>query len=817
MIKNYLKIAFRALWRNKAHSAINILGLSLGILCCILIVLFVNDEWTFDRFHSKADRIYRVYARENWGENQDFFNTVTPFPMGPALKDNFPEVEKQVRINNIGSQVKIGGNQFSEQVTIGGQDFFDVFDFALVQGDRSSALRSQNAIILTERMAQKYFGTEPALDKTISVQLGENFEEFTVKGISENTPTNSSIQFDLLISDLNYPRLYSERALTSAWFNITPETYVLLQEGVAAATVEAKFPSVFRTILGEEDFAQSKYAPGLQPLTTIHLDTSYPAGMSPVSDPRYSYILAGIALLILFVACINFVTISVGRSLKRAKEVGIRKVVGAERNQLIFQFIGEALIVTVISMVIGLALSVVNLPFFNDLSGKQLLFPWNGFMAGVLLVLVAVIGLIAGSYPAFVLSGFKPVSILKGNLQSSNTKLGLRKVLVGVQLVLSIFLISSTLVMKSQLDFLQNKNLGFNREQLAVIQMNIPRGGRLGERVALGFEQAERFKTAFSKNPEILAVCASSHDFGNGAWTNIGYTDDNGTYRTFNLNIVDDEYIPALKMELVQGRNFSDSNPSDKRRSVIVNEAFAKEYGWTDAIGKRIPGKGFADHEVIGVVKDFNYTSLYTKVQPLLIVEDATIALSGSENINFDNSPLPKLMLRLRPGNMSVTMEKVKETWDQLTGGEEFSFTFVDQAIASQYRNDQNLGRIVSVATMLAILIGSLGLYGLASLSMQNRLKEVSIRKVMGATEKSLLLLLSKEYVYLIVICLALSVPVTIYLMKGWLASFEYRVDIGPGVFLIAGGISLAIAFFTISYQTLRTAWTQPAKTLKYE
>jgi putative ABC transport system permease protein len=527
--------------------------------------------------------------------------------------------------------------------------------------------------------------------------------------------------------------------------------------------------------------------------------------MAPVSDPRYSYILAGIALLILFVACINFVTISIGRSLKRAKEVGIRKVVGAERNQLIFQFIGEALIVTLISMLIGLTLSVLNLPYLN------------GFMAGVLLALIAIIGLIAGSYPAFVLSGFKPISILKGNVRSGNAKLGLRKVLVGVQLVLSIFLISSTLVMKSQLDFLQNKNLGFNREQLAVIQMNVPRGVRLGERVALGFEQAEQFKTALAKNPEIIAVCASSHDFGNGAWTNIGYTDDNGTYRTFNLNIVDDEYIPALKMELVQGRNFSDNNPSDKRRSVIVNEAFAKEYGWTDAVGKRIPGKGFNDHEVIGVVKDFNYTSLYTKVQPLLLVEDATIALSGSENINFDNSPLPKLMLRIRPGNISTTMDQVKETWNQLTGGAEFSFTFVDQAIASQYRNDQNLGRIVSVATMLAILIGSLGLYGLASLSMQNRLKEVSIRKVLGATERSLLVLLSKEYVYLVAICLALSVPVTVYLMKGWLSSFEYRVDIGPGVFLIAGGISLAIAFFTISYQTLRTAWTQPAKTLKYE
>jgi putative ABC transport system permease protein len=817
MIKNYLKIAFRALWRSKVHSTINVLGLSLGIMCCILIVLFVNDEWTFDTFHAKADRIYRVYAREDWGENQQFFATVTPFPMGPTLKENFPEVEKQVRINNVGSQVKVGNNLFNEQITIGGQDFFEVFDFNLVSGDKATVLRNQSSVILSQRTAQKYFGNENPTEKVISLQMGENFEDFSVRGVVENMPTNSSIQFDVLISDLNYPKLYSERALTSAWFNITPETYVLLQEGVDPKTIEAKFPSVFKTILGEKEFADSKYAPGLQSLTSIHLDTSFPAGMAPVSNPRYSYILAAIALLILFVACLNFVTLSVGRSLKRAKEVGIRKVVGDERKQLIFQFIGEAVIVTLISLAIGLTLSILNLPLFNDLAGKQLLFPYNGFMAVVILLLLSIIGLIAGSYPAFVLSGFKPIAILKGNPQAVGNKQGLRRALVGVQLVLSIFLISSTLIMKSQLDFLQNKDLGFNREQLAVIQLNVPRGGRLPQRVALGFEKAEQFKTEFAKIPDIAAACASSHDFGNGNWVNVGYTDDKGIYRTFDFNSVDDDYIPTLKMEMVMGRNFSDNNPSDKRRSVIVNEAFAKEYGWTDLVGKKIPGKDFADHEIIGIIKDFNYASLYTKVQPLAIVQDAAIILSGIENINTDNTPIPKLLVRLRPGNMSATIEQIKGVWDNLTGGEEFAFTFVDQALATQYRNDQNLGKIVSIATLLAMIIGSLGLYGLASLAMQNRVKEISIRKVLGATEQSLLVLLSKEYVYLIAICLALSVPITVYLMKGWLSAFEYRVEIGASAFLLAGGISLMIAFFTISYQTIKTAWTQPAKTLKYE
>lgn len=816
MLQNYLKITLRSLWRSKVHSLINILGLGLGVACCILIVLFVHDEWTFDRFHSKADRIYRVYAREDWGEKQQFFATLTPLPMGPALKENFPEVEKHVRINPVGSQVKVGDIQFNEQVIIGGQDFFDVFDFDVISGDRN-ALHSQSNVVITERIAKKYFGEANPIDKLISMQLGENFEDFTVKAVTENVPTNSSIQYDILISDLNFNKVFDERTITSAWFNISPETYVLLQEGTDPKQIEAKFPSVFRTILGEEEFKQSKYAPGLQPITDIHLNTDYPVGIAPVSNQRYSLILAAIASLILIVACINFVTLSVGRSIKRGKEVGIRKVVGAQRWQLIIQFIGEAVIVTLAALVMGIMAAWGSLSTFNELSGKQLIFPLNGFLLFIMLSLLIVIGLIAGSYPAFVLSAFKPISILKGGLQAGSSKQQMRKWLVGVQLVLSIFLVSSTLIMSQQLDFLQNKNLGFNKEQLAVIRLNVPRGGRLTERVKLGFEKAELFKTEFSKIPDINSACASSHDFGNGNWTSVGYTDDKDVYRNFTLNSIDDDYISTLKIELVQGRNFSQEILSDGRRGVIVNEAFLKEYGWSNAIGKKIPGKNFLDHEIIGVVKDFNFASLYTKVQPLVMVQDPAIILSGVENINIDSSPLPKLIVRLQPGNMQTTIDQIKMVWEKISPGEEFTFGFVDQTLAAQYRSDQNLGKIVRMATLLAMFIGSLGLYALASLAMQNRTKEISIRKVMGATEQSLLVLLTKDYVFLIMISLLLSVPITWYMMNQWLQSFEYRVTIGWQVFAWAGALSLFIALVTISYQALKTAWTRPADTLKYE
>ncbi len=816
MLHNYLKIAFRSLLRSKAHSFINVLGLSLGIVCCILIAFFVKDEWTFDTFHTKADRIYRVFVREDYGENQQFFNTVSPLPMGPALVDNLPDVESYVRLIKMGTQVKVGDNQFRETVTLAERNLFSMFDFELLKGDRERVLSNQNNVVISDWLAKKYFGDADPINEVLSIQIGEGFEDYTVTGVS-NIPTNSSIQFYLLIPDHNFSKIYSQQTLTSGWFNVNPETYVLLREGIKPVDVESKFPTLFNTLLGEEDYKSSNYAPGLQPLTSIHLDNSYPVGIAPVSDKKYSYILAAIALLILFVACINFVTLSIGRSMKRAREVGIRKVVGAERTQLIFQFIGEAVIVTMIALLLGVLLAVLGLPVFNELAGKQLVFLWNGFFVVLILSLVTIIGFLAGSYPAFVLSAFKPIAILKGSLQAGSTKQTMRKVLVGVQLVLSIILVSSTLIMQQQLSFLQNKNLGFNKEQLAVIQLNVPRGGRLTEQVKKGFEQAEQFKIELSKISGIAAVCATSHDFGNGSWTGVGFTDDQGTYRNFKLNIVDDEYIPVLNMELKWGRNFSDENPSDAGRSILVNEAFAKEYGWTEPVGKRIPGKNFADHEVIGIVKDFHYSSLYTAVQPLVIVQDPAIIFSGVENISIENSPVPKLLVRLRADNMAVTIDEIKTTWNRLTGNEEFAFSFVDETLNAVYASDQNLGKIVSIATLLAMVIGSLGLYALASLAMQNRTKEISIRKVMGATEQSLLVLLSKDYVLLIGISVLLSVPVTWYMMTAWLQSFQYRIAVSWNVFAMAGGLSLVVALLTISYQAIKTAWTKPAETLKYE
>jgi len=812
MFRNYLLVAIRSLWRDKINSTINILGLGLGVLCCVLISLYVYDERTFDRFHSKVDRIFRVYVKEDWGENQQFFNTATPMPMGPVLKENFPEVAGQVRILSFTAPVKVGDQLLNEPVTVAGQDFFNVFDFRF-DGDRSKALNSQGSLVLSSAMAVKFFGDADPINKTIAIRIGDRFEDFVVSGIS-TIPTNSSISFGLLISDLNFTRMYDKEFLTTSWFNVNPETYILLNEGTSAQDLMAKFPSLFKTLIGEEDYAKSKYLVGLQPMSEIHLDTSFPTAIAPVSDGKYSLILAAIALLILFVACINFVTLAVGRSLHRAKEVGVRKVVGAQRSQIIAQFIGEALVITVVSIAIGVVAARLALPIFNNLAGKQLVFPFSAFLAFVVLSLLIIMGIVTGSYPAFVLSRFRPIMILKGSLPRS--KQGLRKALVGLQLVLSIFLISSTLIMREQLTFLQTKNLGFNKEQIAVMQIAGPRE-QLAARVKNGFARGEQFKSMLLQYPEVESVCISSHDFGTGSWTGVGYTDESGVYRNMNMNVVDDDYIPSMRMTMVTGRNFSDNIPADARRSVIVNEAFVKEYGWSDPIGKRIPGKRFPDHEIIGVVKDFHFASLYTKVQPLVLVEDPSIILAGVQNISIEASPIPKMMVRLKAGQTASGITRLEEAWKKINGTEEFVFSFVDEALNKQYRKDQNLGRIVNIATILAAIIGGLGLYALASLAMQSRRKEISIRKVFGATEQTLLGILSRDYMLLVIISLALSIPLTLFAMRDWLSTFEYRITIGWGIFALAGSIAAAIAMLSIGYHTLKTASTDPAKTLRYD
>lgn len=813
MLKNYLKITFRVLWKNKGQTLINISGLGVGIGCCLLIILFVNDELSFDSFHAKSNRIYRAWLKLDNGNSQVSLNTITPFPLGNALQENFQEVEATVRLIPIAPWLKVGDNKYTERVSFVGPNFFQVFDFSMPDDHRANFSIEPKDAIITSSKALKYFGEEDPVNQNISIQIGQNFEDFRVKAVVANPPSNSSIQFDVLISDANLGKLYHQQRLDSDWITGFPETYVLLKEGANVSTLENKFPAFFKNVLSA-DF-KGKYKVGLQPLSDIHLNTDFPPSFAPIGDLTHSFILTGIAFLILFMACINFITLSIGMSLNRAKEVGLRKAIGAQRLQLMVQFIGEALLVTTLSLVLGFLVAIVSLPVFNELSGKRLFLQPDGVALLTGLFLLLIIGLLAGSYPAFVLSGLKPISVLKQKVQSTG-KQALRKTLVGLQMILSILLISSTLTMRQQLDYVQNKDIGFDKDRLVVIGLNVPKTGNLIEVVNAGFDKATQFKTELSKYPN-LEVFSSSHVFGQGKWTNIGFTDEQGVYGNFNLNIVDERFITALKVDIVVGRNFSVENPRDAEGAIIVNEAFVKKYGWKNPIGMKIPGKKFVDHEIIGVVKDFNYSSLYDKIAPLVLSMNPIVPLSGHENITINSSPIPKLIIKLPLEKTAEALTEIKAAWYKLSDNEEFSFHYVDQRLDAQYRNDQNLSKIVKIASIIAIFIGGLGLYALAALAMQSRAKEISIRKVMGASEKYLMLLLAKGYMYLIGGCIIISAPITFYFMNQWLRSFEYRISPGWKVFGVTSALSILMGILVISYQTISIARTNPVDAVKTE
>jgi len=815
MLRNYIKIAFRNIWKTKLHSFITITGLSAGIACCILIVLFVKDEWTFDKFHDKADRIYRAWVFENYGEDEQFFNATTPFPLGPALEENYSEVAAFARYNQMGQSIQVGVDAYNEVVSVVGSKFFELFDFEARYGKPTTALADKNNVIITTSVAKKFYGLENAVGETLEMDFGNGPRVFTVKAVVKDPPTNSSFQFNILISDINNTDLFSERALNS-WFNVNAETYVILNPGVDHEQLVSKFPTMVKSIMGEE-YEEGTYEIGLQPLTDIHLNTEMPVGIAPVSDPQYAYILSAIALLILFLGAVNFVTLSISRSINRAKEVGVRKVVGAKRQQLISQFLSETIVTTLIATLVGLALAYLFLPLFNELSGRTLLLEINVFTLAVVAGLLLIIGVVAGSYPALVLSAFRPTQILKGRQTLGGKNQALRKSLVAVQFVLTIFLISTTLLMKKQLNFIQTKNLGFDKEQLLVSQLNVVGGQGLLDRINLGMEKGDLLKNELNNSTAVEGAALANHTFGSGGWTNVGYTDTNDKYRNFDVLVVDDSYIPTMGMEMKEGRNFSDENTSDKRRSIIINEAFKQAYGWENAVGNRIPGDNFEDHEVIGVVNDFNYNSLHGEVTPLILVMDPVVIAAGIENIGIGSNPIPKLMVRVSGDKVQDAISELETIWNKVADGEEFQYAFVDETLAAQYRQEQNLGKIVTIASILAIVIGCMGLFALASLNMENRTKEISIRKVLGASEQKILILLSKEYVLLIVIALIISVPITVYFMQDWLSSFAYRIELGAGTFLLTGLLTLAIALLTIAYQALKTAMKQPAETLKYE
>ncbi|MFC4722793.1 ABC transporter permease [Geojedonia litorea] len=804
MIRNYFKIALRNLMHNKGYTAIKIAGLAVGVMCCILIMLFVNSEWSFDKFHSKSDRLYRVWQDEKY-EDQNFINTITPIIMGPTLEANIPEVEGMCRVLSVNPTITYSQKDFTDQALMVDTSFFRLFDFKLLEGNRANLFPQTNTVVLSKTTAKKYFGNTSAVGQYLEMQLGNEKEQFIVTGIIEDAPEPSSIQYNMLISFANVGKLFSE-GLQKSWFNIFGETYVMLREGVSPEQLYPKFPDMMKQALGEN------YQPGgfevyLQPITEIHLDTSLPQGIQPISNPKYSYILATIGILILLVACANFVILAIGHSSSRAREVGVRKVMGAEKHQLIYQFMGEALIVTCVSMILGLGFSLALLNPFNTIINRELAFPLDISFILFCLLLVLVIAFISGFYPAIFLSKFNPVVVLKGKLSSKKGSGLLRQSLVIGQFAASIAMIICTIVIGQQIDYFKSKDLGYNKEQIIVVSTNLNRKD--------GTVLAERYRTELLKHPEVAEATVSLYSFAESPWITLGFTNEMNAYRSFQYNTVDANFIESMDIKIKEGRAFNHQITSDITNAAVVNEAFASLFGLDEPIGKKLPGP--FQQEIIGVVKNFNFQSLHTPVAPLLMTMRSDSIFSKTENIGMAFSPQPRISVRMKAGNLSDNVKILEEAWKQVAPNQDFVNTFLDASIEAQYKAEARTSTIVKIASGLSIFIASMGLFGLVTLILSRRKKEIGIRKVLGAKVISIIKLISIDFAVLIIVASIIAFPLAWWFMKDWLQEFAYKVDMQWWVFALASLAAIVIALITISLQTIKTALSNPVHSLRTE
>lgn len=818
MLRNYLKIAIRNLRKQKLYALINIFGLALGIACCVLIYLFVRHELSYDRFHDDAERIFRVnHVRYESAaaplKPRPFLDTRAPegvnksanlpLHLGPTLKQRYPEVERFVRLDESRALLRNGTVVLQEPVLYTDPAFLEMLSFDLLQGDAGTALAEKQSVVVTPEVARKYFGEAPALGQTLHIKIRREERPFTVTGVVEAPPTNSSLQFQVLLPIENKP-FYQHHI--ERWNSFNTILFLKLAPGSDRQEVEQKLQAFVAERYGELmakhrlnynlPDAMSSMAFTLTPLTGIHLDASVP--WTGASNPLYSYILSGIAGLILLIACINYITLALTRASGRAREVGIRKVAGAQRRQVAWQFWGETQLLALVSLVAGVGLAELFLPAFNRLSGKALTLDYfldAGFLLA-LLALASVTGLLAGSYPALILARFHPVQVLK---TQANFKIKPRftRALLVLQYGLSVFLIISSLIMYQQLAFVSEKNLGYDKEQVVIVPTHTG-WSEAGTRLM------QRFREQAQSHPGVVAVTGMSPAFTKG-WNVYGF-EVHGENKEAFIYAVDVQFVEALGIGLVAGRNFSAQHPTDITDAIVVNEALAREMGWQNPIGRRLPWKGETEpSRVIGVVQDFHFLSLEQSIAPLILHMDP--AQGGIGNV----------VVKLRPGRIGETLADLQEIWNEVAPATPFDYWFLDEAVARQYEAYTRWLQIMGYATGFAIMIACLGLFGLAGLTAVNKTKEIGIRKVLGAGAGQIVVLLNKDIVKLILLSLLLAAPLSWYLMERWLADFAYRIAIGPGVFVISGLVALTIALLTVSVHAIRAALANPVEALRYE
>lgn len=816
MFKNYFKVAIRSLLKQKAYSFINIVGLSVGLASCLLITFFVVDELSYDKFHKNADQIYKITLERKYPNHSTLY-AIIPHSYAEVIMSDFPEVEATVRMSGqINNAVVVyrdapnGEKRFEENFLMAADsNFFKVFTIDLLIGEADKVLVNPTDMVVTASTAKKYFGDEEAIGKTL------NFfnQDFKVTGVCEDVPENSHFKFDFLTK---WSDEFFGGGREANFINFSAHTYLVLKPGTNPANVEAKFPALvdrYASAQIEKDLGKSwedykkegnGYQYFLQPLTSIHLDPqNIEAKMRPGGNLNYVYFLIAIAILIVLIACINFMNLATARSAERAREVGVRKTMGSERKQLISQFLIESILISLTATLVAVLLVQLALPYFNDLAGKQLQLKFTPAILSALLSLALIAGLLAGSYPAFVLSSFNPVSVMKGAVSSGGKGSWLRNGLVIFQFWISIVLMVGTLVVSDQLKFMQEKSLGYDEEQMLVVE----RAFALQDKQQTFLDEVERL-------PEIQAAGLASSmlgrqgDFFGAQWTPEGSSE----ILTTKSIIINDDMAHVVGFELVEGRGYS--KETNDSLSVMLNEAATRALDIKDPIGKKLSlvrrtpqGNVTITYTIVGIVKDFNFQSLRDEITPLSIQSSESFGGGGGAY----------LYAKVKPGKLKEAVASVEVAWKQLAPEEPFKFQFLDENLKANYEAEQRAGTLFGVFAGLAIIIACVGLFGLAAYTASLRTKEIGIRKVLGATVWTVVLLLSKDFTKLILIAFVLAVPLGWYMMSQWLEGFAYRTTLSPLTFLLAGTVALVISLLTVSYQSIKAAVRNPVRSLRSE
>ncbi len=774
-----MRITFRNLKKQKFYSFINITGLAIGIACCLIIFLWVQNELGYDRFHENAGELYRIVQESPQG-SRIFHITVTPSGLGPLLKEQYPEIVHFARHTPTRWDIGRGDIHFRESAALVDDSFLKMFSFPLLEGTPQAALGDLHSIVISEKMREKFFPGEDPLGQTLRV--GENLD-LNVTGVMEDIPKNSHLQFDCLVPF----KLLGEFGFDMKdWGNNNWWTYIQLTEGASSQEVEAKISGII-----QEHVPKSSSVLHLQPVVRIHLYALGGGGLI-----IYIYIFSGMAIFILLIACINYMNLSTARSANRAREVGIRQVVGANRVQLIKQFMGESILYACIALIIGLVILHLLLPTFGQLAGRPLDMDYSLPIILVLIGLALFTGILAGIYPAIILSSFQAIGVLKGALKSKGGRSLFRRILVVTQFSLSIFLIIGTLFVFRQIDFMMNRELGYNKENILCVPMR----GQLARNY-------QAFKTRLLENPNIISMTRANTtpDIKQSSIADYDITWDGrvegDNFPGINVMGVDADYLKTCKMEMAEGRFFSEEFPTDSTNGWVINEAAAATMGLESPLGIGIYWAEYKG-KIVGVIKDFHFSSLHEEIEPLLM----------RMNLWLDN-----ILIRIRSDNMPGTIGFIQKTLKDILPHYAFEYEFLDTRIENLYRTEQRMEKILIFSTIIAIFISCLGLLGLASFTAEQRTKEIGIRKVLGSTVAGVVFLLSKEFIKWVLLANLIAWPVAYLAVHNWLENFAFRTRIGWEIFILSGSLALAISLLTVFYQSIKAALANPVDSLRYE